>query len=57
MVRIPGFHCRGPGSIPDWGTEIPQAAQRFITGKKTDKGCQCPLVCQYDQSDTGNKIF
>ena len=23
---IPGFHCRGLGSIPGQGTEIPQAA-------------------------------
>ena len=28
MVRIPGFHCCGPGSIPGWGTEVLQAAQR-----------------------------
>ena len=21
VVRILGFHCRGPGSIPGWGTE------------------------------------
>ena len=27
MVRIPGFHCRGLGSIPGWGTEIPLASQ------------------------------
>ena len=27
MVRIPGFHCHGPGSIPGRGTEIPQAVQ------------------------------
>ena len=26
MVRIPGFHCRGPGSVPGQGTEILQAA-------------------------------
>ena len=26
VVRIWCFHCRGPGSIPDRGTEIPQAA-------------------------------
>ena len=25
MVRILGFHCWGPGSVPGWGTEIPQA--------------------------------
>ena len=27
MVRIPGFHCHGPGSVPGWGTEIPCAMQ------------------------------
>ena len=26
MVRIRRFHCRGPGSIPGLGTEMPQAA-------------------------------
>ena len=25
MVRILGFHCCDLGSIPGWGTEIPQA--------------------------------
>ena len=25
MVRIWHFHCRGPGSIPGWETEIPKA--------------------------------
>ena len=25
MVRILGFHCHGPGSIPHQGTEILQA--------------------------------
>ena len=28
VVRIPGFACQGPGSIPGRGTEIPQAAWR-----------------------------
>ena len=27
VVRIPGFHCHGPGSVPGWGTEIPQAVR------------------------------
>ena len=26
MVRIPGFHCCGLGSVPGWGTEMLQAA-------------------------------
>ena len=27
VVRIPGFHCLGSGSVPGQGTEIPQAVQ------------------------------
>ena len=27
VVRTRHFHCWGPGSIPGWGTKIPQAAQ------------------------------
>ena len=27
VVRTWRFHCCGPGSIPGWGTNIPQAAQ------------------------------
>ena len=27
MVRIPGFYCCSPGSVPRWGTESPQATQ------------------------------
>ena len=34
MVRMPGFHCHGPGSIPGQGAEIPQATRR---GKKKKK--------------------
>ena len=34
QVKIPGFHCRGPGSIPGWGIEIPQATWH---GQKTNK--------------------
>ena len=34
VVRIPGFCCRGPGSIPGWGTESPQAAQVWLKKKK-----------------------
>ena len=39
MVRIPGFHCCGLGSIPGQGTEIPQAAQHSTakTNKQTKK--------------------
>ena len=31
---ILGFHCCGPGSIPDWGTEILQAVQHGQKMKK-----------------------
>ena len=37
MVRIPGFHCRGPGSIPGRGTEILHAAcrgQKNVVGQE-----------------------
>ena len=34
LFRIPGFHCRGPDSIPGQGTEIPQDAW---CGKKKKK--------------------
>ena len=27
MVRIPGFHCYGPGAIPGQGAEMPQATK------------------------------
>ena len=33
-VRIPGFHCCGPGSIPAQGTEILQLAQHGPKKKK-----------------------
>ena len=35
VVRTRHFHCKGPGSIPDWETKIPQAAQ---CGKKKKAG-------------------
>ena len=28
MVRTQCFHCHGLGSIPDWGTKIPQATRQ-----------------------------
>ena len=27
VVRILGFHCPGLGSVPGWGTEIPNVVQ------------------------------
>ena len=37
MVRILGFQCCGPGSIPGKGTEIPKATRRSQK-KKQQKG-------------------
>ena len=34
MVRIWGIHCRDPGSILGWGTEILQAVQHGQKKKK-----------------------
>ena len=36
-VRIPGFHCYRPGSVPGGETEIPQAAQPAPPLKKRKK--------------------
>ena len=49
VVRIPGFHCCGPGSIPGWETEIAQAAQPKEKRKKRKEiqwgRCVLPLLC------------
>ena len=37
VVRITGFHCRGLGSVPGQGTEIPQAMQHCQKKQKTKK--------------------
>ena len=37
VVRTPRFHFRGMGSIPGWGTKIPQAAQYGQKQKQTKK--------------------
>ena len=47
VVRIPGFHCHGPGSIPGGGTEILQTAWHGQKKKKIKKNCsdaKAPLV-------------
>ena len=41
VVRIPGFHCRGLVSIPDWGTETPQAMWHGLKNKNTYKQPSC----------------
>ena len=35
MVKIPGFHCQGPGSVPGQGIEIPQTS--WYSQKKKKK--------------------
>ena len=39
MIRILGFRCHGPGSVPGWGSEIPQPVRSFVQGgkKQTEK--------------------
>ena len=34
MVRTWSFHCSGWGSVPGWGTEIPQAMVQLEKKKK-----------------------
>ena len=38
MARAPRFHCCGLGSIPGWGTEIPQAVRHGQKKKKKSRG-------------------
>ena len=38
VVRIPGFHCHGPGSISGWGTKVLQATQLMAQPNKKRGG-------------------
>ena len=42
MVRTPGFHCRGLGSILGWGTKIPQVAQNNQENQNQKKNPKFP---------------
>ena len=55
MVRIPGFHGRGQGSIPGWGTEVPQATR---CGQVKKKSCTYTHLCTFVmiQRDITGKI-
>lgn len=47
VVRIPGFHCHGPGSVTGWGTEIPRAmwcGQKKPLKQKTENLCLLAIV-------------
>ena len=40
MIRTPCFQCRGPGSVPGWGTKISQAVlhdQKYFKSKPEKK--------------------
>ena len=37
VVRTWHFHCPVLGSVPDWGTEIPQAIPQCQKGKKNKR--------------------
>ena len=41
VVRTLCFHCRGPGSVPGWGTKILEAAQPKKKEKKRPKCFLC----------------
>ena len=43
VVRILGFHCHGPGSVPGWGIEIRQAVWH---GQKNPENKKTPLDLQ-----------
>ena len=45
VIRIPGFQCHGPGSIPGEGTEIPQVA------------CPSPPEKAVDMKQNDNSFF
>ena len=50
VVRIPGFHCRGLGSIPGQGTEMPQA-ERGGQKKKKKEVWGGPEILHFQQVD------
>ena len=47
VVRIPGFHCHGLGSIPGWGTGIPQASRSGQKWKKKSGEGSCWMQIKY----------
>ena len=54
MVRIPGFHCPGWGSVPDRGTEIPQGMPGGQKNKTKQKKCtlSVSIIPLYNLSTT-----
>ena len=48
MVRIPGFHCCGPGSVPGQGAEILQAV--WWGQKHTNK------ASDWGETESGNEV-
>ena len=51
VSRIPGSHCRGPGSIPGRGTEIPQAVQRGKKKKKIIMDLEIIILSEESQTE------
>ena len=58
MVRIRAFTAEGPGSIPGWGTKIPQAKQRGQQQqqKKDRRGQNCKQLFDMKQNTNINII-
>ena len=42
VITILGFHCRGPGSVPGWGTEISWA--KWCGKKKKKKSLLLKII-------------
>ena len=55
MVRILGFYCRGLGSIPGPGTEIPQAVQGGQKKKKSTSSIK--ENTNFARTNSGYKII
>ena len=54
MVRTWRFHCHGPGSIPGWGTKIPQATGHGQKKKKENGVASVKIQCM---SSSDNNVL
>ena len=53
MVKTLPFHCRGMGSIPGWGTEIPHTMWYDKKKKRKHKIQRVLVFFLYTQSGVG----
>ena len=60
MIRTPCFQCRGPGSVPGWGTKISQAVlddQKYFKIKPKKKKKKGTEKLQSIKNKTSKDIF